>query len=86
MTKRVKLWRYFKSVTKDTNIFAFEGFVIIGLNKTQPDGLLAKIGLSDPMTNRVKVWRYFKGVTEETNIFAFEVKVKIGLESTCPED
>ena len=37
MTNRVKVSRYIKGVTKETNIFAFEVKVTIGLESTCPE-------------------------------------------------
>ena len=48
MTNRVKVWRYFKGVTKETNIFAFEVKVTIGMESTWPEDKVTKIGLNGP--------------------------------------
>ena len=48
MTNRVKVWKYFKGVTKETNIFAFEVKVKIGLESICPEDLVTKIGLNGP--------------------------------------
>ena len=66
----------------ETNNFAFEVKVILGLESTCQDAQGAKIGLNETRKNRVKVWRYLFGLTIDTNNFAFEVKVILSLEST----
>ena len=55
MANRVKVWKYFQGQTIETNNFAFEAKVILGLERTCADEGKAKIGLSGSMTNRVKV-------------------------------
>ena len=55
MTNRFKVWYYVQGGTCDTNNFAFEVKVILGLESTCPDGQGAKTGLNGPMTNMVKV-------------------------------
>ena len=48
MTNRVKVQKYFSGVFLETNNFAFEVKVILGVESTCPDGQGAKIGLNDP--------------------------------------
>ena len=48
MTNRVKVWRYFNGVTKETNIFAFGVKVKIGLESTRLEDYVTKIGLNGP--------------------------------------
>ena len=37
-TNRGKVWKYFQGLTIETNNFAFEVKVILGLESTRPDG------------------------------------------------
>ena len=39
MKNRVKVWLYIEGLTIDTNNFAFEVKVMLGLESTRPDGL-----------------------------------------------
>ena len=55
MTNRVKIRKYFLSLTIETNNFVFDVRDILGLESSCPDGQGAKIGLNSPKTNRVKV-------------------------------
>ena len=48
MTKRIRVRRNFQGQAIETNIFAFEAKVILGLKITYPDGLGVKIELNDP--------------------------------------
>ena len=48
MTNRVKVRRYFKGLTAETNNFAFEVKVILGLGSVCSDGQMAIIGLNGP--------------------------------------
>ena len=45
LANRVKVWKYFYGQTIETNNFAFEAKVILGLESTCSDGQGAKIGL-----------------------------------------
>ena len=47
-TNRVKVRRYFKDVTRETDSFAFEVWVILGLESSRSDGWVDEIGLSGP--------------------------------------
>ena len=42
----VKVWKYLQGLTIETNNFAFEAKVILGLESTCSDGYGAKIGLN----------------------------------------
>ena len=48
LANRVKFWKYFKGLSIETEFFAFEVKVILGLESTCPDGYGALIGLSGP--------------------------------------
>ena len=48
MTNRDKGWKLFQGLTIETNNFAFQVKVILGLESTCPDGKGAKIGLNGP--------------------------------------
>ena len=48
MTNRVKVRRYFYGVTAETDNFAFEVKVILGLESTFPNDKVDKKGLSSP--------------------------------------
>ena len=45
MANRVKVWKYFQGQAIETNNFAFEAKVILGLESTCQDGHGAKIEL-----------------------------------------
>ena len=45
MTNRVKVWKYFQGLTIETNNFAFEVKLKLGLESTRLDGYGAKIRL-----------------------------------------
>ena len=62
MTNRVKVQMYFWGLAIETNIFVFEGMVILGFESTPPCGHVARIGINGPMTNRVKVQKLFLGL------------------------
>ena len=53
---------YFWGLAIETNIFVFEGMVILGFESTPPCGHVARIGINGPMTNRVKVQKLFWGL------------------------
>ena len=55
LTNMVKVQRNVHGKSNETNNFAFEDMVILGLESTRLDGQVAKIGLNGPMTNRIKV-------------------------------
>ena len=59
MTNRVKVRSCFWGLAIETNIFAFEGMVILGFESTGLDGHVARVGLNGPMTKRVKVRKLF---------------------------
>ena len=59
MTNRVKVRRCFWGLAIETNIFAFEGMVILDFESTHSGGHVARIGLNGPMYNRVKVQNLF---------------------------
>ena len=44
----LKVRRYFKDVTRETDSFAFEVWVILGLESSRSDGWVDEIGLSGP--------------------------------------
>ena len=69
----------------ETNNFAFQVKVILGLESTCPDDQGAKIGLNGPKYKQSKGMEIFQGLLIETSDFAFEVKVILGLESTRPD-
>ena len=48
MTNRDKVWQYFQGQTIETDNFAFDVKVILGLESTCADGLGAEIGLNGP--------------------------------------
>ena len=54
MTNRVKVLKCFQGLTIETNNFAFEVKVILGMERTCPDCYGVEIGLNGPMTNRVE--------------------------------
>ena len=47
-TNMVKVWRYFYCQTSETKNFDFQVKIILGLESTQPDSQVDKIGLNDP--------------------------------------
>ena len=55
MTGRSKVLRYLYGLTIDTNNFAFDVKVTIGLESNCPCGQVAKLGLNSLIINRVKV-------------------------------
>ena len=48
VTNRVKVLRHFYGLTTETNNFASDVKVILGLESTSTDGQVTKIGLNDP--------------------------------------
>ena len=48
MANRVKVWKYVKGLTIETNNFAFEVKFILSLESSRLDGKGAKIGLNGP--------------------------------------
>ena len=51
MTDRVKVWKYIYDITIETNNFAFEVNVILGLKSSCSDYYWAKVGLDGPEEN-----------------------------------
>ena len=77
--------KYCQGLTIETNIFASEIKIILGLKSSHPGYQVVEIGLNGPVANRVKFWKYFYGLIIERNNFYFVVKVIPDLENTYPD-